>query len=147
MTKEKTFILIKPEAFNKRKEIKEYIIKNTNLKISESRVVKLKESDIECIYVNDLKTPLMLSIKKHLIGKLVEVCVIEGQSAIQIIWDLVGKHFDGNKCEANTLRYLFGRLGEIKYFNDEVYCLNAIHKTTGSEVDSVMKWFYREKSK
>lgn len=141
MTKEETFIIIKPEAFNIRSDIKKYITDNTSLKIKESRVVKLNENDIECIYINDLGTDLMLSIRKHLIGRQVEVCLIEGEDAIQIVWDLVGRHFDGNKCESNTLRYIFGRLGEVKYFNNQVYCLNSIHKTTDSEIGSVTEWF------
>lgn len=145
MAIEKTLIVVKPEAFDIRNTIKEYIIKNTKFKIVSSKVFKLNESDVECIYVDDLSTDLLLSIKKHLIGKIVEVCVIEGESAIEIMWNLVGKNFDGNKCETNTLRYIFGRIGKIEYYKGMAYYLNAVHKTTNSEVELVLKWYDKKR--
>jgi len=141
MAIEKTLLIVKPEAFDKKDEIKDFIIKNSGLQIINSTTLILDDSDVEKIYIDDTGTNLLTAARRHLVGKPVEVCIIEGESAVEVIWELAGKDFDGNKCGPNTLRYVFGRLGTVKY-DDVTYFLNAVHKTTPAEVSSALNWFY-----
>lgn len=144
MAIEKTLLIVKPEAFDKKEEIKDFIMKNSGLQIISSTTLILDASDVEKIYIDDVGTNLLTAARRHLVGKPVEVCIIEGESAVEVVWELTGKNFDGNKCGPNTLRYVFGRLGMIQY-DDVTYFLNAVHKTTPAEVDSALNWFYSRK--
>ncbi|MEK7641618.1 MAG: nucleoside-diphosphate kinase [Patescibacteria group bacterium] len=140
---QKTFFIIKPEAFEIRNDIKGYIAAHSDLKLVESRIIRLTEADIDALYGDDLASPLLEAAKRHSAGKQVEVCILEGESAVERFLDLAGRHFDGELCEPHTIRYVFGRLGTVKY-GDVVYFLNAVHKASPGEVRASLEWFYHQ---
>lgn len=141
---EKTLFIIKPEAFQIRSKIKKYIIGHSELKIIDSRITTLSEADVDQIYKDDIGTELMSAAKQHLVGRPVEICVLEGEDAIEKFLDLAGRNFDGSKCAVNTVRYIFGQMGVVHY-GDVTYYLNAIHKASPNEIESALDWFSRKK--
>ena len=144
MSLERTIYIVKPEAFDRRAEIKEYIEQQENFTVTECRTHTMVSADVEQLYGDDLGTELLDAAKQHLVGKEVEVCVVRGENAVEQFLDLAGRHFDNRQCEPHTIRRRFGQAITLKYGN-VTYYLNAIHKTTGSEVQKALAWFEKLK--
>ncbi len=49
----RSFFIIKPEAFVKRNEIINIINKNSNLSVIETKTIKMMNADIEMVYLYD----------------------------------------------------------------------------------------------
>jgi nucleoside diphosphate kinase len=132
--------IIKPEAFKFREEIKRYLEKNSDLKILESYTAKLKKGDIQKIYIDDLNTPNLKAINKHLIGKNVEISLVYGKNATSKLLGICGTSFISSDCKPKTIRREFGSDDYVIYFKIKYY-LDAIHKASENEIASALNWF------
>lgn len=144
MSLEKTLFIIKPESFDERDEIKEYILKHSGFRIVDSLIIRLNDRDVECLYRDDIETDLLQATKDHLSGHLVEACLIEGENVIDRFINLAGTHYIGSLCKPHTIRFLF-RKNEVKNYGGVIYYLNAIHKASKTEVNSALEWFLGKK--
>jgi nucleoside diphosphate kinase len=140
---EKTFFIIKPEAFSDRRKIKSFIEGNSNLKVERSKILIPKEKDVEYLYTDDIGTDLLNAAKSHLIGKKIEAGVIQGKNAVDEFIKLCGKYQNGKLCEKNTIRKKFSKNKVVKYGNTTYY-LNAVHKASKKEVKKSLEWFYNK---
>lgn len=138
---EKTFFIIKPEAFSERGKIKEFMESHSNLKVISSRIMVLQDDDVCALYLDDIGTDLQTAAKRHLVGRQVEAGIVEGENAIEEFLLLCGKYPDNKLCDDNTIRKVFGK-EEIIMYGDTTYFLNAIHKSSRKEAESSVKWFY-----
>ena len=141
---EKTFFIIKPEAFSERDKIKSHIAAHPKLKVAESMVLIPDDADIKTLYTDDIGTDLQIAAKCHLVGKEVEVGIVQGENAIDEFIRLCGKDPDNNLCEENTIRRIFGKKDVVKY-GDTTYFLNAIHKSSRNEAEGSVQWYYEKK--
>lgn len=144
---EKTFFIIKPEAFSRRAEIKSFIESHSKLRVRESEVVVLSPEDIRSLYIDDIGTDLLAAAQRHLSGREVEIGIVEGENAVEEFVRLCGRNPDGNLCDENTIRKVFGKRETVLY-DDTVYYLNAIHKSSPKEAAASVRWYYgrRERS-
>lgn len=138
---EKTFFIIKPEAFSDRDKIKSFIEANSCLKVVSSRILILKDKDVEALYTDDIGTNLLNAAKCHLVGRKIEAGVIQGKRAIDEFIKLCGKYPDGKLCESNTIRKKFSK-DEIVKYGKTTYYLNVIHKSSKKEAKNSLKWYY-----
>lgn len=141
---EKTFFIIKPEALPDREKIKAFIKSHSDLKVVESRIMNLREEDIEALYSDDIGTDFQTATKRHLIGRQIEAGIVQGENAIDEFIRLSGKYPDSRLCEEGTIRRVFGRKETIMY-GDTTYFLNAIHKSSRNEAEASVQW-YRNKA-
>lgn len=138
---EKTFFIIKPEAFSERDRIKSFIMSHSGLKVLESKIMILTDVDIKALYIDDIGTDLQNAARCHLVGNNVEAGIIEGEDAIDKFIGLCGRYPDGNLCEENTIRKIFGKKNIVKY-GGTTYFLNAIHKSSQKEAAASVRWYY-----
>jgi nucleoside diphosphate kinase len=139
-----TIYIIKPEAFEIREQIKDYICKNSILKVNSSRVCILEKIDIMNIFIDDIGTPLLGGIEKHLVGRLVEVVLVSISRYANIsvsdeLQRICGDHFNPMLCKKNTVRNQFGS-SEYENYDGITYFLNAIHKASSTESRVATKW-------
>lgn len=140
--KSKCFFIIKPEAWAKREEIKRCIENESGLKIIDSKTIVLSKDDVDVLYRDDTDTDLMLSIKKHLIGQTVEVGIVEGENAVEVLDRICGHWPDPKDCAKGTIRRNFSNPQPIE-LNGRNFFLNAIHKASLDEVKIALEWFSR----
>jgi len=140
----RSFFIIKPEALAKRKEIVDLLNNHSNLIVVESKCIKLKESDIDKIYFDDLDTPLLNAIKKHLVNKSVEAGVVKGRDAVIALRQACGTEADPKLCKKNTIRYKFGLPNPV-WYNGQKFFLNAIHSAVESEIIASLEWLENQK--
>ena len=138
---EKTFFIIKPEAFSDRNKIKFFIEANSCLKVISSKILILKDKDVKALYTDDIGTDLLKAAKCHLIGRKIVAGVIKGKNAVNEFIKLCGKYPNGELCESNTIRKKFSKKGIVKYGTTPYY-LNAVHKASKKEVKNSLKWYY-----
>lgn len=138
--------IVKPEALSRREEIREFIEKHSYLVVSKATVIIMDELAINNLFPDDLGTPLMDAIRAHMLGKSVEVNVVESsvglESEVSIGNELVritGASFIPAQCEVNTVRFVFGS-NEINWYCGQPYYLNAVHRTTAGEASIVTEW-------
>lgn len=140
----KSFFIIKPEAFDQKEEIKKIITNHTGLTTETSKVVTLNEQDIDALYLDDIGTELMKAIKAQLIGAVVEAGIVVGENAVIKLTQVCGEHPFPNNCNEGTIRKQFGRSQPI-INSGIVYYLNAIHKASKKEANPSIEWFYSKK--
>ena len=140
MKLEKALFIVKPEAFEVKEAIKDFITRNSKLRIINACSMILNSSDIESIYIKDRGTELIEATKQHFSNRLAEVCIVDGENAAMNLRKIIGEHFNPDKCSPTTVRYIFGRQGAIQYGNVK-YFMNAVHKTDPSEVHAALSWF------
>lgn len=140
----RSFFIIKPEAFAVRKEIVNILNRRSNLTVVETKIIRLTEEDIDVIYLDDIGTPLLKAIKKHLSGKYVEAGIVEGFNAVIELRRICGDCADPNLCEKNTIRHKFGLPEPVQYCNQKFF-LNAVHSAIESEVTVTLAWFNSKK--
>lgn len=138
---QKTFFIIKPEAFAEREKMKAFIESHSDLRVEKSAVMVLQDDDIKSLYLDDIGTDLQVAAKRHLVGRWVEAGVVSGENAIDEFIRLCGMHPDGRLCGEGTIRRVFGKKDIIMY-GDTTYFLNAIHKSSRKEAESSVRWFY-----
>ncbi len=141
---DKSFFIIKPEAFNQREEIKRVIATQSDLKIIVTRTVILTEHDINTLYLDDIETDLMKAIKTQLIGAMVEVGIVVGEDAVIKLTQICGENSFPGDCPKGTIRERFGKRQPI-VFRGITYYLNAIHKASKKEAKPAIEWFYSKK--
>tara|TARA_E500000331_G_C17115472_1_gene651542 strand:- start:356 stop:769 length:414 start_codon:yes stop_codon:yes gene_type:complete len=105
---EKTLSIIKPDAVerNLEKDIKEFFIKN-NLKISESKKVKISKEEAEEFYKVHQTKPFYNDLCNYLSSGPIVVMVLEGENAILKNRELMGAT-DPNKANDGSLRKMYG---------------------------------------
>lgn len=141
---DKSFFIIKPEAFNQREEIKRIIATQLDLKIIATKIVVLTERNIDTLYLDDAETDLMKAIKTQLIGVIVEAGIVVGEDAIVKLTQICGEDPSPGGCPERTIRERFGKSKPI-IFHGIAYYLNAIHKASKKEVNPAIEWFYSKK--
>lgn len=138
---ERTFFIIKPEAFSDREKIKDFIESHSKLRVVSSMVMVLRDDDIRSLYLDDIGTELQTAAKRHLVGRKVEAGVVEGENAIDEFLSLCGKYPDNRLCDDDTIRKVFGKEETVVYGNT-TYFLNAVHKSSRNEAESSVRWYY-----
>ncbi len=123
---EKSFYIIKPEAFANRIAIQEKIISN-KLKIVSLKTILLPEFIITQIYPN-MSSDLYSATMKYLRCGFSELGIVEGENAISLLLEIGGKDTNPNKCEIGTIRNMFGDKVEVIYGN-AVYFKNGFHRS------------------
>ena len=105
---EKTLSIIKLDAVerNLEKDIKEFFIKN-NLKISESKKVKISKEEAEEFYKVHQTKPFYNDLCNYLSSGPIVVMVLEGENAILRNRELMGAT-DPNKANDGSLRKMYG---------------------------------------
>ena len=105
---EQTLSIIKPDAVerNLEKDIKEFFIKN-NLKISESKKVKISKEEAEEFYKVHQTKPFYNDLCNYLSSGPIVVMVLEGENAILKNRELMGAT-DPNKANDGSLRKMYG---------------------------------------
>ena len=105
---EKTLSIIKPDAVerNLEKDIKEFFIKN-NLKVSESKKVKISKEEAEEFYKVHQTKPFYNDLCNYLSSGPIVVMVLEGENAILKNRELMGAT-DPNKANDGSLRKMYG---------------------------------------
>lgn len=136
--------IVKPEAIEHRKEIREFIEKNSFLTIRYSKLMILNDEAIHYLFIDDRGTALLNAIKQHMLGKRVEVnIVVSGErSEEELATELVrvtGAHFNPKLCDPNTVRAIFGSSDFMMYHNQK-YFLNAIHRSSPQESQEATEW-------
>jgi len=104
----------------------------------------LEKTDILNIFIDDIGTPLLVGIKKHLTGRLVEVGLVSisphaGISVTDELQKVCGNHFNPMLCKKNTVRYQFGS-NKCENYDGIKYFLNAVHKASSTESQAATKW-------
>lgn len=123
---EKSFYIIKPEAFANRMEIRNKIIIN-NLKIVSSKIILLPKFIINQIYPN--MNPDLHSATLNFLGcGPSELGVVEGEKAISLLFEIGGKETDPNRCEKGTIRNTYGDRKGVLWGN-AIYFKNAFHRS------------------
>ena len=105
---EQTLSIIKPDAVerNLEKDIKEFFIKN-NLKISESKKVKISKEEASEFYKVHQTKPFYNDLCAYLSSGPIYVMVLEGENAVLKNREIMGAT-DPLKAEEGTLRKLYG---------------------------------------
>ena len=105
---EQTLSIIKPDAIerNLEKEIKEFFITN-NLKITESKKVKISKEEAEEFYKVHQTKPFYNDLCNYLSSGPIVVMILEGDNAVLKNRELMGAT-DPLKAEEGTLRKMYG---------------------------------------
>lgn len=140
----KSFFIIKPEAFNQREEIKRIITTQSDLRIIASKIVVLIAQDIDILYLDDVETDLMKAIKAQLTDAMVEVGIVAGKDAVIELCRICGEDPCPGDCRKGTVREKFGKHQPI-FFHGVTYYLNAIHKASKKEVGPSLEWLAQKK--
>lgn len=146
MSHERSIFIIKPEAYDRRDEICRFVLENSTLTIAEHIDIKISRDDVHELYVDDLTSDLLHAAEIHLANKMVRVCIVEGDNAIDILQDLAGRHYDNTQCDVGTIRRTFGSPATVQY-GSITYFLNAVHKASRTEAPSALAWYERIKKK
>ena len=141
---DRSFFIIKPEAFAERKKIISIINGNPDLSVTRTKTIRLSEADIDTIYLDDIGTPLLKAIKMHLSGKTVLAGIAEGPDAVNRLRNVCGDKADPKLCGKKTIRRIFGLPDPIMYCGQKFF-LNAIHSAIKSEAEISLDWFYNQK--
>ena len=139
--------IVKPEAIDRRKEIRDFIKANSRLTIQYSKMMVMTEEAIHHLFIDDRETPLLAAIKAHVLGKEVEVNLVvsEGSTEEELAAELVrvtGTHFNPTLCEKNTVRAVFGS-DDFNMYHNQKYFLNAVHRTAPNESREATEWALR----
>lgn len=142
---DKTFYIIKPEAFNQRDNIRKDIL-NSGLSITESKILALSSSDTAHLSVQDMlytkDKKLSQAYDYFLRQGLVEVGVISGSDVISKFKDVCGSHYDPCECPLNTLRSKYGHF-ESSFYQDREFYLNGVHKSSNEiEASYELDYYY-----
>ena len=105
---EQTLSIIKPDAIerNLEKEIKEFFITN-NLKITESKKVKISKEEAEEFYKVHQTKPFYNDLCNYLSSGPIVVMILEGDNAVLKNRELMGAT-DPNNANEGTLRKMYG---------------------------------------
>ena len=105
---EQTLSIIKPDAIerNLEKEIKEFFITN-NLKITESKKVKISKEEAEEFYKVHQTKPFYNDLCNYLSSGPIVVMILEGDNAVLKNRELMGAT-DPNNANDGTLRKMYG---------------------------------------
>ena len=105
---EQTLSIIKPDAIerNLEKEIKEFFITN-NLKIIESKKVKISKEEAEEFYKVHQTKPFYNDLCNYLSSGPIVVIILEGDNAVLKNRELMGAT-DPNNANEGTLRKMYG---------------------------------------
>ena len=105
---EKTLSIIKPDAVerNLEKNIKEFFVKN-NLKISETKKVKISKEEAEEFYKVHQTKPFYNDLCNYLSSGPIVVMILEGEDAILKNRELMGAT-DPSKANDGSLRKMYG---------------------------------------
>ena len=105
---EQTLSIIKPDAIerNLEKEIKEFFITN-NLKIIESKKVKISKEEAEEFYKVHQTKPFYNDLCNYLSSGPIVVMILEGDNAVLKNRELMGAT-DPNNANDGTLRKMYG---------------------------------------
>lgn len=124
---ERSMYMIKPEAMESRDEIRELI--GRHLAITAMKTLRLPRQAIRELYA-DLDGDLWTATDSALRNP-VELGVVEGEDAIEVMLELAGSETDPSKCDPNSIRFKYGTHLPTM-INDTPYYPNAIHRPKSS---------------
>ncbi|NTU66749.1 MAG: nucleoside-diphosphate kinase [Candidatus Moranbacteria bacterium] len=128
---EQTLFIIKPEAFNRRKEITGVIIDNGFI-ISDTLERRLTYNDLllfrrlDQLYLRDEE--LFSAYVYFMSMGTSELGIIEGFDAVARFKRFCGLSPQPSRCAIGTLRRMFG-LGSSGFYRGREFFLNAVHKS------------------
>lgn len=120
-----SFYIIKPEAFQFRKEVRE-IIYSSDLNIIVFKAIIIPPSLIDSLY-SDCTKEMIATTKYFICNKLCEVGIVSGNNAVKKLLKICGLDPDPNKCEGGTIRYIYG-IKQVYYYEGIAYFKNGIHR-------------------
>ena len=136
--REQTLIMLKPsEALRRVGTLRKQLSKCGH--ITEARMVTLTTEAVEILTAHLSPHPLIQQeTRKHYVGKILPVIVLQGEGVIWRVSQLVGTHANPEKCAEGTIRHtLWKEFGcSREYVGDSVYYNNFImcSRTEGEAV-------------
>lgn len=137
---EYSLFMIKPIAYEHKKEILDFISKE--LKIESTRDILLNKEFLEKLYKNE-KDPFKKINTLYLSNGMACIGVVSGENAKTKLVEICGEHFIPEKCDPNSIRYKY-RTNKIIRLDGQIFYINAIHKSTPEEADDEVKLYINE---
>lgn len=128
---EYSLFMIKPCAYEKKDEILEIISKK--LTILFTRDIILNEKFLNKLYTNEKNISFKKINTDQLKNGAACIGIVAGVNAIKDLIEICGNKPLGTMCNKETIRYQFSPKNDTLTIGNEVFFLNAIHKSDPEE--------------
>lgn len=128
---EYSLFMIKPCAYEKKDEILEII--SNKLSILFTRDIILNEKFLNKLYTNEKNTKFKRINTDQLKNGTACIGIVAGVNAIKDLIEICGNKPLGTMCNKETIRYKFSPKNDTLNIGNEVFFLNAIHKSDPEE--------------
>lgn len=137
---EYSLFMIKPCAYDKKKEILDIISKKLTIVSVVDKV--LNEEFLTKLYKNVSNNKYKEINIQFLKNKLVCIGIVEGENAIQDLIDICGNKPLGTMCKEGTIRNIYNPKVDTITINDQILYINAIHKSDAKDAVNEVMLFY-----
>ena len=122
-------VVIKPDAFAKKDQILK-ILENSGLHVVKTRTKKLPDSFvIGKMYSEDMPEGIVEETSKHFNSGPSEIILVNGgPDILGKIIKVTGENTDPNKCNEDSIRYIFGEHFMREASDGKPYSRNAVHR-------------------
>lgn len=131
---EYSLFMIKPCAFEKKDKILKIISENLNIIFS--RDIVLNENFLNRLYKNEKNLKFKKLNTDQLKNGRAIVGLVAGKNAIKDLIKICGDKPLGSMCDRETIRYKFSPPNAVLNIGNDIFFLNAIHK---SDVDEAIE--------
>lgn len=126
-------VVIKPDAFLKRDEIVKQI-ENSGLHVVKRVIKKLPLNFVLGTMYKDLPESISNETGEHFMNGPSEIILLKGgEDILSRIIDLTGENTDPQKCDKESIRYIFGEHFGRETEDGKIYRRNAIHRAKNEE--------------
>lgn len=140
---EYSLFMIKPCAYLQKDEILKIL--NENLNVLFTRDVVLDKKFLAKLYKSEENEVYKKINEDYLNEKKACIGIVGGENAISDLIRVCGNKPLGRDCEKNTIRYKYAPKNDILHLkNDEVFYVNAIHKSSPEEAVDQVTVFIKE---
>jgi nucleoside diphosphate kinase len=143
---ERSVYLIKPEAMARRDDIRQMLEQHYGLPVTIFGEAKIGLDVLATLYPDVFREggELWEATCNHLLGKICEIGIVEGENAIRRLFTACGEKTNPQECGPSTVRAVFQSGFSIQLRNGGTYWLNVIHRPKDlEEANRDLKIAYR----
>lgn len=134
---EYSLFMIKPCAYKNKKEILDVINKKLNIVFTKDII--LDESFLNKLYEKEQNEIYKKINTEQLKEKEACIGIVSGKNAIKDLIEICGEKPLGRMCDKDSIRYIFSPQEDVVHIKNNVFFVNAIHKSSPEEaLDNVI---------
>lgn len=131
MTKQRTFILIKPDGMPNKEKVFEILDKAAS-RVAYAELDEMSAENVAKHYEPHKDKPFFQSLVNEFAGQATAIAVYEGEDVIARIADIVGET-EPTKARQGTIRATFSKDSKEAANRDKRYLRNVLHRSDSVE--------------